>query len=140
MLGDSPCVGHDRERRVGPGGGRERAAVDDEEVVHLVRPTVAVGHRGLGVVAHPGGAVLVRAVAGDLLGVHLGHVLAAGRLEDLAATVDQEAALGEVVLVRGQGDPRDREPPGVDDRVVEVDPVGRAGACRAGPWRPPSSG
>ena len=119
----APGVRHDRQRRVGPGAGRERAAIDDIEVVDLVRPAVAVQHRAVRVVAHPRRAVLVRAVAGDAVDVDLLHPARPRRLQDLGVAVDQKAPHREVVLVRAERDARHRQAPRVHLVVVEVDPV-----------------
>ena len=55
--------------------------------------------------------------------VNLVHRRGAGRLEDLGVAVDQEPAHGQIVLVRLQRDPGDRQTPGVSRPVVEFDAV-----------------
>ena len=65
----------------------------------------------------------MRAVAGDTVGIDLADRRRAARLQDFAAAVDQITALVEVVLVRLQRYPGDRQAPGVDHLVVEVDAV-----------------
>src|SRR5215207_2495600 len=59
VLGDPPGIGHDRQRGVDAGSGREWAAVHHEEVVDLVASAPAVQHGGFRVVAHARRAVLV---------------------------------------------------------------------------------
>ena len=70
----------------------------DVEVVDLVGPAPFVENRCRRIVAHPGGAVLVRAIAGDAVGIDLLDARGAGRLQDVGAAVDQVASLVEVVL------------------------------------------
>ena len=70
-----------------------------------------------------GGPVLVRAVARDAVGIDLGDRSRAAGLQDVGAAVDEVAPLVAIVLVRFQRRARHRQAPGVDDRVVEVDPV-----------------
>src|SRR4029450_11438372 len=83
VVGNPPGVGHDRQGRVRSGPGREWPTVDHEQVVDLVRLAPAVQHRRLGVVAHAGGAVLVRAVAGNAVDVDAVDPPRAGCLQDL---------------------------------------------------------
>src|SRR5271166_3666823 len=51
--------------RVDAAGGDEHAAVDDEEVLHVVRAAPFVHHRALGIPAHPRGAEQMPAAIGD---------------------------------------------------------------------------
>src|SRR4051794_8011680 len=122
-FGHSPGVGHDGQRGVGPGRGGERPAVDHKQVVDLVGPAVAVQDGRVGVVAHPGGAMLVGAVAGDAVDVDAVHLVRAGGLQDLGVAVDEPATHRQIVWVRGQGDPGDRQTPRVGHLLVEVDAV-----------------
>ena len=99
------------------------AAVDHEQVVDLVSPAVLVQYRGVRVVAHPGGAVLVRAVARHPLWVDPVDRRGTGRLQDVAVPVDQEPALLRSFSCVVERDPGDGQTPGVGDLVVELDPV-----------------
>src|SRR5579885_2039395 len=60
VIADAKRVGHDGQRRIDGGTRREKAAVDDIEVVHFVRLAIHVESGGLGIVAETDGAVLVR--------------------------------------------------------------------------------
>src|SRR6516162_7817850 len=51
--------------RVDSAGGDEDAAIDDEEVLHVVRTAPFVHHGTLGILAHPRGAEQVPAAIGD---------------------------------------------------------------------------
>jgi hypothetical protein len=53
-------IGHDGQGRIHCPAGREEAGVNDIEVVHVVRLTVSVESRGLGIDPEADGAVLVR--------------------------------------------------------------------------------
>ena len=102
---------------------RKRRAVDDVEIVDLVRAAPSVKHRGRRIVPHAGRSVLVGAVAGDALGIDLLHALRAGRFEDVRAPIDEKPALAQIVLVYSRCDPRDRQAPGVLYLVVELDAI-----------------
>ena len=60
MLADSERVRHDRQRRIDRAAGDEEAAVDDVEIVQIMRLTVGVQRARLGIVAEAHGADLVR--------------------------------------------------------------------------------
>src|ERR1051326_3670273 len=60
MIADTQGVGHDRQRRIHRAARREEAAVDDVEVVDLVRLAVDVERRRLRVASEANRAVLVR--------------------------------------------------------------------------------
>ena len=102
------------------GNGR---AVDDVEVLDLVCPAPSVEHRGGRIVAHPRRAVLVRAVAGDPVGIDLldRRGAAASRMSALRSIRkrpwSRSFSCGFRVIAR------DRQAPGVDHLVVEVDAV-----------------
>ena len=89
VLGDPPGIGHDGQRRVGAGAGRERAAIDHVKIVDLVRPAPAVENRRGRIVTHPGRAVLVRTVAGDPVDIDFLNILGPGGVEDLGVAVNQ---------------------------------------------------
>src|SRR5215510_3251086 len=59
MVSDAQRVRHDSQGWVHCPAGREEAAVNDIKIIKLMRLTVWVQHRSLGVAAHPTGAVLV---------------------------------------------------------------------------------
>ncbi len=60
MLADSKRVRHDRQRRIDRAAGDEEAAVDDIEIVQVMRLTVGVERAGFGIVAEAHGADLMR--------------------------------------------------------------------------------
>src|SRR5438874_3480633 len=71
VVTDAPGVRHDGEGGVGARSSREWPAVHHEQVVYLVSLAPLVEHGSVGVVSHTGGAVLVGAVAGHSLNIHL---------------------------------------------------------------------
>src|SRR6185369_12471899 len=60
MVADPQRVGHDRQRRVHRRARRKEAAVDDVQVVDMMRAAVGVEHRRRGVRAETQRTVLVR--------------------------------------------------------------------------------
>src|SRR3984893_17014164 len=74
LIGDVERYGLNGGGRVHPARGDEHAAVDDEQVLHIVRPAPFVHHRARGIGAHPRGAeqspaaVQYRAVDADVGG------------------------------------------------------------------------
>ena len=54
---------HDGQRGIEPTIVHVHAAIDHEEIVHVVDPAVLIDHRSLGIVAHAAGAGLVLAAA-----------------------------------------------------------------------------
>ena len=60
VIADAQRVGHDRQRRVHGAARREEAAIDDVEVVHVVRLASRVERRRLRVAPEADRAVLVR--------------------------------------------------------------------------------
>src|SRR5215212_6039065 len=123
VLSYPPGVGHDGERGVGASRGRERPTIHDKQVVNLVRLTVLVEYGRVGVVAHARSTVLVRAVARDALGVDAIGLLRPGGLQDLGVTVDNPAALRQVVGMRLERDTRDGQAPRILHIVVELHAV-----------------
>src|SRR5581483_4697606 len=60
MAAHAQRVGHDRERRVDRAAGNEEAAVDDIEIVEVVRFAVNIESAGFGILAEAHRADLVR--------------------------------------------------------------------------------
>src|SRR6476660_5069995 len=56
LVGDVERDGLDRGSRVDAAGGDEHAAVDDEQILDVVRPAPFVHHGAVGIGAHPRGA------------------------------------------------------------------------------------
>src|SRR6185437_5224888 len=65
LVGDVERDGLDGGGRIDAARGDEHAAVDDEQVFHIVRPAPFVDHRTLGIGAHPRGAEQMPAAPGD---------------------------------------------------------------------------
>src|SRR6187402_461876 len=83
LVGDVEREGLDGGGRVHTARGDENAAVDDEEVLHVVGATPFVDDGALGVGAHPRGAEQVPAAPGDrTVDADVGR---AGGLQNLAA-------------------------------------------------------
>src|SRR5713101_797944 len=59
MIADAECIGHDGQRGVNSGAGREEAAVHDIKIVDLVRLTIRVQRRRLRITPEPNRTVLV---------------------------------------------------------------------------------
>src|SRR5690242_16922188 len=68
LVGDVERDGLDGGGRIDAAGGDEHAAVDDEQVLDVVRPAPFVPHGGFGIAAHPRGAEqMPAAIANGLL-------------------------------------------------------------------------
>src|SRR5882724_5680881 len=65
LVGDVERDGLNGGGRVHPARGDEDAAVDDEQVLHVMRPAPRVHHGTCGIGAHPRGAEQVPAAIGD---------------------------------------------------------------------------
>ena len=111
----------DGRRRVHAAGGDEQAAVDDEQVRHVVRAAPRVAHAGGRVGAHPRGA---EQVAGLVVAdpQRVGRARAAGQVR-LACALEVPVELPPVVLGDGVGDARRRDAVAVAQRRVERDAV-----------------
>src|SRR5260370_36654250 len=83
LIGDVERNGLDGGGRVDAARRHEHAAVDDEEILHVVRPAPFVDDRACRVGAHPRGAEQMPAAIGNR-GVHA-QIGGAGGLEDLTA-------------------------------------------------------
>ena len=59
VIAHAQRVGHNRESRIDSSRRGEEAAVDDVEVVDVVRPAIRIQDRRLGIAAEADGAVLV---------------------------------------------------------------------------------
>src|SRR5271165_7625510 len=59
VVSDAECIGHDGQRGVNGGAGREKTAVHDIKIVDLVRLAIRVQRRRPGVATEPNRAVLV---------------------------------------------------------------------------------
>jgi hypothetical protein len=59
MVSHPQRIGHDGQGRIHRTAGREEAGVDDIEVVNVVRLTVDIERRGLGIDPKADGAVLM---------------------------------------------------------------------------------
>src|SRR6516225_1973203 len=59
VIADPKCVRNDCERGIDGGARREEAAIDDIEVVELVRLAITIKRGGGGIVAKTDGAVLM---------------------------------------------------------------------------------
>mgnify|MGYP000468372158 CR=1 FL=1 len=94
-VADAERVRHDRQRGVHGRRRREEPAVDDVEVVDVVRPAVDVEHRGPRIGAEAAGAVLMRHAALILIGV----VVLTLRVAGAADLTPAEAAAGKRLYV-----------------------------------------
>src|SRR6185295_15606900 len=65
LVGDVERDGLNGGSRVDAAGGDEHAAVDDEQVFHVMRAAPFVHHRAIGIGAHARGAEQVPAAIGD---------------------------------------------------------------------------
>src|SRR5258708_25021268 len=65
LVGDVERDGLDGGGRVDAAGSDEHAAVDDEQVLHVMRAAPFVHHRARGIGAHPGGAKQMPAAIGN---------------------------------------------------------------------------
>jgi len=59
VIADSECIGHDGQRGVNSGAGREEAAIHNIKIVDFVRLAIRVQCGGLGVSTEPNRTVLV---------------------------------------------------------------------------------
>src|SRR5712692_3448156 len=60
MIADAECIGHDGQRGVNSGAGREEAAVHDIKIIDLVGFAIRVQRRRLGVTTESNRTILVR--------------------------------------------------------------------------------
>src|SRR6185437_2635182 len=65
MIGETEAEGDDGEGRVGGGGGDKAAGAGDIEVIDTMQFAIGVYDAGVRVVAHPGGAHVMPAAAGE---------------------------------------------------------------------------
>src|SRR6266702_3838323 len=121
LVGDVERDGLDGGGRIDAARGHEQAAVDDEEILHIVRPAPFVDHRTLGVGANPRRAEQMPAAIGNRrIRTDVGG---AGGFENLPASRQPVLHHLPAILADRVVDPRRRDPVAVLQHWIERDAV-----------------